>query len=197
VRTLRVRPSAGTDFHTFAANGKAAAALTGHQYCYYFNGVSCVVNAYTDPHKLYARYRKCLDLKSRAYKASPLAKERERQDQLALKESQENMDLLWALMDAREHRVDDRYLMQWLMEYADIADDIRIKNKRSGTLVVFLMSLGFVSGAHVGRDPRGFNNRRMMIEYIAGQILASAEHGLPPHPSTTIHFGEDYFKLTW
>lgn len=127
--------------------------------------------------------------KSDAYRASPQF-EADRVARAAEIVSRQNaVNRLMARL-ADVCRQGDRALLKWIADLALVADDVGVRIDLK-YLIRRLKSCGWRSQAHVGRT--SWPNKRLIAEWIVGQVIYAAEIGMPPHPMTGT-FVEQYLE---
>lgn len=87
-------------------------------------------------------------------------------------------------------RQGDRALLKWAAQLADVGDDVGVRIDLK-YIIRRLKRFGWRSNAHVGRT--NWPNKRVVAEFIVGQVIYAAEIGMPPHPMTGT-FVEQYLE---
>lgn len=160
-----------------------------------FNEVSVIVSQGVTANQVVDAFRSRLKEDSRLYWESPEGKaEKARQEQQRL-ERQAKHDAIMA--DLPEAVGDQTRLIEWLIEYSDVADNINVTKNLSGVIAA-LEAAGYRENAHVtrpGQPKADFTDPSVMAEYVVGQAISALRKGMGPHPNMTHKFGTDYLEM--
>lgn len=158
-----------------------------------FNGVEVVAGRSSTREGLVAFYHDELSRQAEEYRKSPKGISDAEASKKRLEDAQEVVNEcitnLPALLVAGT--MDD--LMRLLEKFTPASDWIGIEYDKAD-LVKALNSAGYVDNMHVGLPPERFSDRRLMGEYITGQVINCLNNGMGPAP-VTVSFIEKYFKL--
>lgn len=88
---------------------------------------------------------------------------------------------------------DELKLMFCIKDLANDADDTGVKLNH-GELISILEKAGYAENKHVGAPKESFNNKTVMAEYIAGQVINCLKMNMPPMP-VTVKFCNDYLAM--
>lgn len=184
-------PSPGTHIENATKEALALAMAVDRPVSFTFNGVAVLATPNDSAPAILKRWRDDMDASAKAYRESPAGKAEVARTERAKSGHQGRVNKLLSSLDSIVS--DGDALMDWIAMYAVSADyfgvDASLDRVRQA-----IESAGYKRNAHVGRKPAFFNNRKVMREYVAGQVLECLAVGMGPHPIVT-KFVDEYRAL--
>lgn len=88
---------------------------------------------------------------------------------------------------------DELRLMICIRDLADNADDVDVKLDYAN-LADILEKAGHIENIHVGAPKEWFHEKKIMAEYIVGQVINCLKMNMPPMP-VTVRFCNEYLAM--
>jgi hypothetical protein len=156
-----------------------------------FNDVHVVVYPGENPAAVVVRWDAEFERKAEAYRTSPEGKAAAAYQEARARQCQRQTDDLIARLSTVVH--DLPALVRWCAALSECGDHRGITWDK-GAVAVAIEAAGYQADAHVGRPPAEFGSKRLVGEYIIGQVLDCLRRGMSPHPVTR-KFAEDYAAM--
>ena len=189
IQVVEMEFLAGTDIRSACNSAVQFAKDNETTVVFEFNGVPLAARHESTPEELYCAWQTIWEEKGRAYKESPEYAEYQRKRAMEIKERQEQVDRLSSEIP---NNMDD--MMIWCKDFALNADDIGVVVDHQKVFEM-LENAGYSENAHVGEPQENFLCRKVMGEYIIGQVMDMLKREMPPH-QVIISFAEKYFNLS-
>lgn len=193
MKTITYDPLAGTHIKDACGEAVSIAIKKDARVTFSFNGVNLTASPDTSRSELERQFSSEMERVRKEWEASPECAVEKKKRNTDIERRQRETD---HFMDGIERVVatcslDD--VMDCLRPFVQNADHIGVKFDK-GKLANIFKGAGYKNNMHVGLPPEAFNARKIMGEYILGQVVNCLESGMPPHP-VTLSFIEKYFAL--
>lgn len=152
-----------------------------------FNGVDMTIAPGSSVDTCVSQWHRLFLAKSDAYRNSQEGKV----DAEYAKSAQLNTMLLVEMFDDASKSLDT--LVAWAGEFSKHANHVAVKFDKDG-LARRLENLGYRENAYVKDVYKPMFTKRMMGEYIIGQVIICLKMGMPPH-QITAKFADYYAKM--
>ena len=191
MHTLTYRPECGTELTTAIRHARALAKRQRARVQLPFNGVLLWVTPKKSPATILWEWTLANSrLMSRYHQSAAYQRQQtERAAEIARKQTL--VTRLVAALPSVLACPERSWLMLWLDVFTYNADDMAVLFNHQA-LAVQLETAGYVVNQHVGAPKASFTNRRVVEQYILGQVLNCLHEGMPPHPITR-KFIDQYF----
>lgn len=176
---------AGDTIYKAAKEAIEISARSNCGVCFKFNDINIIVDKKNTVEDIVRQYFDGMDKAQKAYMASPEYAEKQRRDAIEIELKQKlHDDLMINLYNLKS----ESEILDWLYQFVELADEIRINTKRE-VVKAFLIGRGYKENDCVDQDKEFYKNKNNFAKYIIGQIITCW------HP-VAMKFIEDYRKMT-
>lgn len=148
-----------------------------------FNDILIDVNHNSTESEVVKAFNFELDRLSKEYEQSPAGIEAKQKRQVEIKRKQSDVIAHTNNLPVIIKSSNRRDLMDWLIAFTDVADDVDV-NIDHGRLYKIFKKSGYVENDFVGVHESLFNEPYRMERYVVGQVMNCLKRNMPPHPIT-------------
>ncbi len=193
MNALTFEPSPGTHISHACKEAVAMAINKNSDVEFDFNGIKVTATPQSSPASLEADWDAKMAAEAKAYRESERYTAEQQRRAEEVKTNQQTVDRFMEEIELVLATCSRDSLMEWLKPFVGASDDVEVKFDHK-KLADLLEHFGYLENAHVGTPPEAFTTRKLIGEYILGQVVNCLRSGMPPHPITN-SFIEKYFKL--
>jgi hypothetical protein len=157
-----------------------------------FNGITLTASPKMSASTLLWCYETETNRRAFTLEAVRERKKLDAEHQAQVETSQAMVDMIVDHLPESVHDMDK--LMDECARLAKYGDWIGVKIPFE-KIIGILEGAGYSNNAHVGKPASEFTTRKMVGEWIAGQVINCLKSGMPPHPMTET-FRDKYFALS-